>query len=40
LGDHRLTRGWASVASVGSVHSNVHSEAGCVFVLVDRPLMS
>jgi hypothetical protein len=26
------------VASVGSVHSDVHSETGCVFVLVDRPL--
>jgi hypothetical protein len=26
------------VASVGSVHSDVHSESGCVFVLVDRPL--
>ena len=30
--------GWASVASVGSVHSDVYSETGCVFVLVDRPL--
>ena len=35
---HRLSSGWASVASVGSVHSDVHSEAGCVLVLVDRPL--
>jgi hypothetical protein len=26
------------VASVESVHSDVHSEKGCVFVLVDRPL--
>jgi hypothetical protein len=26
------------VASVGSVHADVHSETGCVFVLVDRPL--
>jgi hypothetical protein len=26
------------VASVTSVHSDVHSESGCVFVLVDRPL--
>jgi hypothetical protein len=26
------------VASVGSVHSDVRSESGCVFVLVDRPL--
>jgi quercetin dioxygenase-like cupin family protein len=38
LGGHRLSQGWASVASVGSVHSDVHSETGCVFVLVDRPL--
>lgn len=36
-GQH-LGQGWASVASVGSVHSNVHSETGCIFVLVDRPL--
>lgn len=34
----RLTSGWASVASVGSTHSDVHSETGCVLVLVDRPL--
>jgi len=34
----RLSQGWASVASVESVHSDVHSEKGCVFVLVDRPL--
>jgi anti-sigma factor ChrR (cupin superfamily) len=34
----RLSSGWASVASVGSVHSDVHSETGCVLVLVDRPL--
>jgi hypothetical protein len=26
------------VASVGSVHSDIHSETGCVLVLVDRPL--
>jgi hypothetical protein len=26
------------VASATSVHSDVHSESGCVFVLVDRPL--
>ena len=38
LGDQRLSRGGASVASIGSVHSDVHSETGCVFVLVDRPL--
>ena len=33
-----LRRGWASVASPGSVHADVHSETGCTFVLVDRPL--
>jgi anti-sigma factor ChrR (cupin superfamily) len=38
IGDRRLSDGWASVASVGSVHPDVHSETGCVFVLVDRPL--
>jgi anti-sigma factor ChrR (cupin superfamily) len=38
IGDHRLSDGWASVASVGSVHPDVHSETGCIFVLVDRPL--
>ena len=38
LGDQRLSRGWASVASTGSVHADVHSGTGCVFVLVDRPL--
>ena len=38
LGGQHLCRGWASVASIGSVHSDVHSETGCVFVLVDRPL--
>jgi anti-sigma factor ChrR (cupin superfamily) len=37
LGGSRLSQGWASVASVGSVHSDVRSETGCVFVLVDRP---
>ncbi len=34
----RLQRGWASIASPGSVHEDVHSDTGCVFVLVDRPL--
>lgn len=34
----RLSSGWASVASVGSTHADVHSETGCVLVLVDRPL--
>lgn len=38
LAGQRLTRGCASVASAGSVHSDVHSETGCVFVLVDRPV--
>jgi anti-sigma factor ChrR (cupin superfamily) len=38
VGGQHLSAGWASVASVGSVHSDVHSELGCVFVLVDRPL--
>ena len=38
-GGQHLSPGWASVASVESVHSDVHSESGCVFVLVDRPLL-
>ena len=32
----RLGRGWASVSSAGSVDADVHSETGCLFVLVDR----
>lgn len=32
----RLGPGWASVACAGSVDEDVHSETGCVFVLVDR----
>jgi|SRR5487761_3541 len=36
-GQH-LSQGWASVASAGSVHADVHSDSGCTFVLVDRPL--
>ena len=32
----RLGRGWASVASAGTVDEDVHSETGCLFVLVDR----
>jgi anti-sigma factor ChrR (cupin superfamily) len=32
----RLGRGWASIGSAGSVDEDVHSETGCVFVLVDR----
>jgi len=38
LGGQSASQGWASVASAGSVHSEVHSKTGCVFVLVDRPL--
>ncbi len=38
LGAKRLGPGGASVASIGSVHSDIHSETGCVFVLVDRPV--
>lgn len=38
FGAERLGPGCASVAAVGSVHSDVHSETGCVFVLVDRPV--
>ena len=32
----RMGPGWASVASAGSIHEDVYSETGCVFVLVDR----
>jgi hypothetical protein len=35
-GGRRLGPGWASVASAGSIDDDVHSETGCVFVLVDR----
>lgn len=38
LGGQRLGPGSASVASAGSAHSDVHSETGCVFMLVDRPV--
>lgn len=38
VGGERLTQGWASIASVGSTHTDVHSEKGCVFLLVDRPI--
>ncbi|HEY7142443.1 MAG TPA: cupin domain-containing protein [Methylomirabilota bacterium] len=31
----RLGPGWASGASAGTVDEDVHSETGCVFVLVD-----
>src|SRR5215472_12449546 len=33
-GGERLGPGWAGVASPGSVDADVHSETGCVFVLV------
>jgi anti-sigma factor ChrR (cupin superfamily) len=33
----RLGPGWASVSSAGSVDSDVRSESGCTFLLVDRP---
>jgi hypothetical protein len=32
----RMGPGWASVSSPGSVDEDVHSDTGCVFVLVDR----
>ena len=32
----RLRPGWASVPCAGSVDDDVHSDTGCVFVLVDR----
>ena len=35
-GGRRLGPGWASVAGVGTVDDYVHSEIGCVFILVDR----
>jgi len=38
VGGERLTRGCASIASVASTHNDVHSEKGCVFLLVDRPI--
>jgi len=38
IGEQRMTAGWASVASTGSVHEDVRSETGCIVVLVDRPL--
>lgn len=38
VGDQRLSSGWVSVASAGSVHSGVRSDTGCVFMLVDRPV--
>jgi quercetin dioxygenase-like cupin family protein len=38
LAGQTLTPGWASVASIGSVHSDVRSTKGCVFLLVDKPV--
>jgi anti-sigma factor ChrR (cupin superfamily) len=32
----RMGPGWASVAAAGTIDQDVHSETGCVFVLVDR----
>ncbi len=32
----RLGPGWASIAGTGSIDEAVHSEIGCVFVLIDR----
>jgi anti-sigma factor ChrR (cupin superfamily) len=38
VGGQTLRPGGASAASVGSSHADVHSETGCIFVLVDRPV--
>jgi len=38
LAGQTLARGWASVAAIGSVHSDVRSAKGCVFLLVDKPV--
>lgn len=35
-GGRRMGPGWASVAGAGTIDEDVHSETGCVFVLVDR----
>ena len=32
----RMGPGWASVASARTIDTDVYSETGCVFVLVDR----
>src|SRR5262245_28742665 len=32
----RIGPGWARVAGAGTVDEDVHSETGCIFVLVDR----
>lgn len=38
IGGQALGAGAASIAAAGSEHVDVHSETGCTFVLVDRPL--
>ena len=38
IGGQQLSPGWASIAAIGSVHADVHSGTGCVFLLVDKPL--
>jgi anti-sigma factor ChrR (cupin superfamily) len=35
-GGRHLRPGWATVSSAGSIDADVHSDTGCVFVLVDR----
>ncbi len=32
----RMGPGWASVSGTGTLDEDVHSDTGCVFVLVDR----
>jgi len=31
-----LGPGWASISTTGTIDDDVHSERGCIFVLVDR----
>ena len=38
-GERRLGPGWAGVGAAGSVDADVHSEVGCIFILVDRELI-
>jgi len=35
-GGRRLGPGWASISTAGTIDADVHSDTGCVFVLVDR----
>ncbi len=35
-GGRRLGPGWASISTAGTIDEDVHSENGCIFVLVDR----